>query len=200
VVARPVAIATAAGAGFAGLAALIRRLRPLGIDMAAAPVACVAMVVLMPRTPGAFFLEYPAAQAQTLEIASTLPRGKWLLVAPVEQLAEAYGRGWYEEPAAFVERYAARAAAPSFAFDSSVDDVLVLVEKRPFKTFRTEPASVPFSTLADPTYRHYRSLAGRASLQARLGALCEAYRRTHNGASIYYDDDDLTLYRFRLRD
>jgi len=159
----------------------------------------VAMVVLLPRAPAAMFLEYPTAQQEALNIASTFPRGNWLLVAPVEQLAEIYGRGWYEDPAAFVERYALGAGDPRFSFDSSVDDIFVFVERRPFKTFPAEPAAVPFSALADPTYRHYRSLAGRASLQARLRALCENYRRIHSGASIHYDNDDITIYRFHLR-
>lgn len=195
----PVAAAIAGGTAFAGLAALARRSKSLRIDLAATPVACAALVVLLPQTSGPLYLEYPAAQAQTLEMTSTLPRGKWLLVAPVEQLAEAYGRGWYEDSSAFVERYAARAGDPALTFDYSVDEIFVMVEKRPFKTFHTEAAAVPFSTLTDPTYRHYRSLAGRSSLQARLRGLCEAYRRSHEGASIHYEDDDLTIYRFRLR-
>jgi hypothetical protein len=195
-VALPVAAAIAAGAGFAVLARFVRRLR---LDAVAAPLACATLIVLMPQAPGALFLEYPIAQAKTLEIASTLPRGQWLIVAPVEQLAEAYGRGWYEDPAAFVERHAARAGDPSFTFDYSMNEIMVFVEKRPFKTFSTEAHALPFATLMDPTYRNYRSLAGRASLQARLLALCQAYARTHEGASLYYEDDDLAIYRFRLR-
>lgn len=195
----PVAAAIGAGLAFALLARLVRRARPLRLDAAAAPLACAALVVLLPHAPGGLFLEYPIAQAKTLEIASTLPRGQWIIVAPIEQLAEAYGRGWYEDPAAFVERHAARAGDPAFTFDYSVNEVLVFVEKRPFKTFASEAHALPFATLADPTYRNYRSLAGRASLQARLLALCEAYASAHDGASVYYEDDDLVIYRFRLR-
>lgn len=198
-VALPVATAITAGAGFALLARFVRRPRMLRLDAVAAPLACATLIVLMPQAPGGLFLEYPVAQAKTLEIASTLPRGQWLIVAPIEQLAEAYGRGWYEDPAAFVERHAARAGDPSFTFDYSVNQIVVFVEKRPFKTFSTEAHALPFATLIDPTYRNYRSLAGRATLQARLHALCQAYARTHNGASLYYEDDDLAIYRFRLR-
>jgi hypothetical protein len=195
----PVVSGIVAGVGFALLARLVARMRPRRIEAAAAPIACAALVILLRQTPGGLFLEYPVAQAKTLELASILPRGRWIIVAPVEQLAEAYGRGWYEDPAAFVERYAARAGDPSFAFDYSVNEVIVFVEKRPFKTFASEAHAVPFATLTDPTYRHYRSLAGRASLQARLLALCDAYLRTHSGASLYYEDNDLAIYRFRLR-
>jgi hypothetical protein len=196
----PVFGGIAAGVAYAGLATFIRRARSIRLDPAAAPIACAALLVLLPRTPGGLFLEYPAAQARTLEIASTLPRGKWLIVAPVEQLAEAYGRGWYEDAAGFVERYALRAGDRSFHFDFAVSDVLVFVEKSPVKKLRAEATAVPFSALADPTYRHYRSLAGRASLQARLLRLCADYSSAHDGASIYYEDDDLTIFRFRLDD
>ena len=193
------AAAVAAGCAFAWFVTLARRRMRLHAEPLAAPAACLALVLLLPESPRGLFLEYPAAQAQALEIASTMPRGRWLIVAPVEQLAESYGRGWFEEQAAFLERYAARAGEPRFTFDLAVDDVLVFVEKRPFKTFARETSGIRFATLSDPTYRNYRSLAGRASLQARLQALCEAYARTHEGASVYYADDDLIIYRFRLR-
>jgi hypothetical protein len=198
-VALPVALAICAGAAFAMLGRVVRHARPIRVEAAAAPLACVALVMMTPYSSGGMFLEYPMAQAKTLEIAATLPRGQWLIVAPVEQLAEAYGRGWYEDPATFVERFGSRAGDPSFMFDYSVAEVMVFVEKRPFKTFPSEAHALPFVTLVDPTYRNYRSLAGRASLQARLLALCEAYSRTHDGASVYYEDDDLAIYRFRLR-
>ncbi|PYR88905.1 MAG: hypothetical protein DMF84_26575 [Acidobacteria bacterium] len=195
----PITIALTAGALYALATALVRQFAGAQVEYALASTVACALVVLVPRTNGALYLEHPVTPQKTLEIVSNLPRGKWLIVAPVEQLAEAFGRGWYEEPSAFVDRYAQRVADPDFSFDFAVDDLLVFVEKRPFKTFAAEPPEVPFSRLADPSYRHYRSLAGRASLQARLFALCEAYGRSHHGASVYYDDEQLTIFRFRVR-
>ena len=167
------------------------------------PVTASALVLLtvafLPHGSGALYLEHEVTAVKTLEIASSFPRGRWLIVAPIEQLAQTYGRGWFEEPASFLAENAHRSGDPGFTFKLAVDDLFVFVERRPFKTFGSEAADVPFSTLADPSYRHYRSLAGRASLQARLQAMCEAYARTHASASIYYEDAQIRIYRFRLR-
>ena len=167
-------------------------------ESAAAATLVLVTLALLPRSAGALYLEHEMTAIKTLEIASAFPRGRWLIVAPVEQLAQTYGRGWFEDPASFVSKNARRAGDPTFVFDMAVDDLFVFVERRPFKTFEVEASDVPFSTLGDFSYRHYRSLAGRASLQAQLRALCEAYTRTHPRASIYYDDDEITIYRFPI--
>jgi hypothetical protein len=196
----PIALAIAAGPALAALFAAARRVASLRLEALVWPAACLLVVLLIPESPRAMYLEHRVAQEKALEIAADRPRGRWLIVAPVEQLAEAYGRGWYEDPAAFVDRFAARAGSPSFQFEYAVDELFVFVEKRPFHVYEREPASVPFATLVDPTYRHYRSGAGRASLQMRLLALCRTYAASHSGVSLYYDDDVLSVYRVRLRD
>jgi hypothetical protein len=192
----PAASAVAAGALYAPVGVLVRRRVSIALDAAAVPGALFVAALWLPAAPGGFFLEHRLVPVKTLEIASTLPRGRWLIVAPVEQLAEAYGRGWYDDPEAFLARYGSRAADPSFHFNLAVDEVLVFVEKHPFKTYQSEPAAVPFDALVDPTFRAYRSPAGRASLEARLDAFCSSYSRAHADASIYYDDHDVTIYRF----
>jgi hypothetical protein len=175
-----------------------RVLSALGWEAAAVGTLVLITLALLPHSAGALYLEHEITAAKTLEIASAFPRRRWLIVAPIEQLAQTYGRGWFEDPASFVAKNAPRAGDPAFAFNVAVDDLFVFVEHRPFKTFKSEAVHVPFSTLADPSYRQYRSLAGRASLQAQLHALCEAYMRTHADASIYYDDAQITIYRFHI--
>jgi hypothetical protein len=173
------------------------RLQP-GWEPAIVGTLVLTTLALLPQRAGALYLEHEITAVKTLEIASVFPRGRWLIVAPVEQLAQTYGRGWFEDPASFVAKNASRAGDPGFAFDVSVDDLFVFVERRPFKTFESEAVDVPFSTLADPSYRQYRSLAGRASLQAQLYAVCEAYRLTHPDASVYYEDAQIRIYRFHV--
>jgi hypothetical protein len=189
-------------ASFVLAARYLGRVTRVDLKPAWGPASAAALVALtialLPRTAGALYLEHEITAIKTLEIASDFPRGRWLIVAPLEQLAQTYGRGWFEDPATFVAKNAPRAGDPSFAFDMAVDDLFVFVERRPFKTFAYEAADVPFSTLADASYRQYRSLAGRASLQAQVHALCEAYTRTHSDASIYYDDEQIRIYRFRV--
>jgi hypothetical protein len=192
----PVAVAFLAVAACALLAHYLGRAIRANLQPAAVAVLVVVTLALIPQRAGALYLEHEITAVKTLEIASAFPRGRWMIVAPVEQLAQTYGRGWFEDPAAFVARNAGRAGDPAFAFDLAVDDLFVFVERRPFKTFRSEAADVPFATLRDPSYRHYRSLAGRASLQAQLDVLCKAYARSHANVSIYYEDANITIYRF----
>jgi hypothetical protein len=142
------------------------------------------------------YLEYDAAARQTLDAGRRFPRNQWLIVAPVEQLPLSYGLGWYRDLGQFVSEYQDRAAEPGFGFPLRVQDILVFVETKPFETYAAEPRSVPFSILIDPTYRAYRSPAGRASLEFAALTLCETYRRHHSDASIYYDDRALRIYRF----
>jgi hypothetical protein len=49
--------------------------------------------------------------------------------------------------------------------------------------------------LADPTYRNYRSSAGRASLELAALRMCEEYRSAHPADSIFYEDEALRIYR-----
>jgi hypothetical protein len=192
----PVAVAFLAIAACTLVAHYLGRVVRANLQPAAVGILVVLTLALIPQRAGALYLEHEITAFKTLEIASTFPRGRWMIVAPVEQLAQTYGRGWFEDPAAFVARNAGRAGDPAFAFDLAVDDLFVFVERRPFKTFRSEAADVPFATLRDPSYKHYRSLAGRASLQAQLDVLCKAYARSHANVSIYYEDANITIYRF----
>ncbi|MEW6735506.1 MAG: hypothetical protein AB1489_29715 [Acidobacteriota bacterium] len=150
-----------------------------------------------PGTTGRY-LEHDIVARKTLEIATRFPRKQWMIAAPVEQFAESYGTGWHKDLAQFVDEFSGRAGQADFRFPFSVKHLFVFVEKQPFAAFVNEPQSVPFSVLADATYRHYRSPAGRASLEFAVLELCEAYRRSHTDTTIYYEDELLRIYHFPL--
>ena len=170
--------------------------RRLAITATAAAVVVMAMV---PRTTAAHYVEYDAAARQSLEIAGSLPKYRFLIVAPVEQLALTYGRGWHLNLYEFVDTVGADAGEAGHSLPFQVDDVFVFVETRPFATFEHEPQQLSFSVLTDPVFRHYRSLAGRSSLQFAALQICERLRQANPAASIYYDDGQLRIYRFPLR-
>ena len=165
---------------------------------------CLALAIalscnfLLPVTPQLTYLEYDIAARKTLEIKNLFPRNSWTLAAPVEQLAEIYGSGWYEDLALFVE-YADRVADPKFQLPISGTDLFVFVEKIPFVTFADEPASIPNSILGDRTYRYYRSTAGRASLEFEALQMCELYRRNHPDSQIYFENAELRIYQFKAK-
>lgn len=157
----------------------------------------VSINFFLPLSTQPTYLEYEIAARKTLEIRNLFPAKSWTIVAPVEQLAESYGAGWYEDLGLFVEKYSAKIDKPGFKFPYYSPHLFVYVEKQPFVTLSQENKIVPYWLFADPTYRYYRSASGRASLQFEASKMCETYRRNHNNVSIYYEDDRLRIYHFR---
>ncbi|WP_309739687.1 hypothetical protein [Chamaesiphon sp. OTE_20_metabat_361] len=149
----------------------------------------------LPPVPAIDYLEYDATARKAVEIGHLFPHHQWTLVAPVEQLAQVYGRGWYEDIAQFTAKYQERVASPSFNFPHQTT-LLVITEKQPFILDKPE-YPVPYSVLVDPTYRNYRSPSGRTKLAAATLQLCETYRRYHPDSRIYYENDRLRIYQFR---
>jgi hypothetical protein len=169
--------------------------RPPVKTVFATALAMLALSVVMPRAVAAHYIEYDAAARQTLRIASDFPAYKWMIVGPVEQWSLSYGRGWHMNLHEFVEQLGARVDDADLELPFTAEDVFVFVEKRPFALYAAEPADVPFSALIDPVYRHYRSPAGRASLQFAASRLCERLLERTPG-SIHYEDSRLKIYRF----
>ncbi|OKH25675.1 hypothetical protein NIES593_04915 [Hydrococcus rivularis NIES-593] len=153
---------------------------------------------LLPLPPQIPYLEYDIAARKTLELRMLFPNKSWAIVAPVEQFSQSYGAGWYQDLAQVVNNYVKKVGNPDFKFPFSTPHLFIFVEKKPFITSAIAPQNVPYSLLSDPTYRYYRSAAGRASVQYEALQMCEAYRRTHANTSIYYEDDELRIYYFLL--
>lgn len=187
------------GAGIVHALILTFRWGPAAHRLAIVTAATsVVIVSAMPRTNAARYVEYDAAARQTLAIASAFPRYRFMIVGPLEQWALSYGRGWHMNLHEFVATVTSPEIERRGRLPFHVDDVFVFVETRPFVTFPAEPADVPFTTLADPVFRYYRSLAGRASLQFEAHQICERLL-AGLGGSIHFDDGRLRIYRFTLR-
>jgi hypothetical protein len=162
-------------------------------------VFAIAINFLLPIPGKLSYLEYEMAARKTLELRVRFPIKRWVIVAPVEQLAESYGAGWYEDLGLFVEKYASKVSNPDFNFRYSVPNLFILVEKRPLVSGLSESQMLPYSVLSDPTYSHYRSSAGRASLEFTALQMCETYRHLHEkDVAIYYEDQDLRIYQVQL--
>lgn len=156
----------------------------------------VTLNFALPSLPQLDRLEYDAAARKAVEIGRLFPYQQWTVVAPIEQLSQVYGRGWYEDAAQFTAKYQDLVSNPSFRFPQPTS-LFVFVEKIPFTTDKPE-YPVPYSVLTDPTYRNYRSPSGRTRLAAAMLKLCETYRQQHHprDSRIYYDDDRLRIYQF----
>jgi hypothetical protein len=148
----------------------------------------------LPSSPQISYLEYDAAARKSVEISRLFSHHQWTVVAPIEQLSQIYGRGWYQDLAEFTTKYKDRVAVPTFNFPSETQ-LLVFAEKMPFNADKLE-SPVGYSVLQDPTYRYYRSPSGRTKLSRDTIQLCETYRRHHPDTRIYYEDDRLLIYQF----
>jgi hypothetical protein len=140
------------------------------------------------------YLEYDIAPRKVLQIDRLFPPHQWTIVAPIEQLSQVYGRGWYQDAAQFTEKYQDRTNEPNFHFPHLMP-LFVFVEKLPFAAEKPEQP-VLYSVLKDPTYRHYRSPSGRTKLAQTMLQLCETYHHQHPDSRIYYEDANLRIYQF----
>lgn len=140
-------------------------------------------------------LEYNSVALATSVIAHKFAYQRWSIAAPVEQLAEVYSLGNFQDLAALVDSAEAGDLARAFGSNDSLDDLFVILEKTPFRSFIKEPDSVSFPVLTDSTYRNYRSPAGRASLEMRAMQLCEAYKNKHRNMTIFFEDESIRVYR-----
>jgi hypothetical protein len=164
---------------------------------------CLALILslslnfLLPLSPNLTYLEYDMAARKSLEIKNLFPSQTWTIAAPVEQLAEIYGAGGYQDLALFVENNASSVNDPNFKFPVTGEHLFIFVEKIPFITFPNESSIIPNDILGDRTYRYYRSSAGRTSLEYEALQMCETYRRHHPNSDIYYEDRELKIYHFQ---
>jgi hypothetical protein len=194
----PIGLSLLAGLLFFGIVQLLRLLIGKWADFACLTlIFAIAVNFFLPLPPSINYLEYDLAARKTLELRS-LPLKSWAIAAPVEQLAQSYGAGWYEDLALFVDKYADDVTKPGFEFPYSVPHLFIFVEKKPFIASAFQFEKVPNILLTDPTYRYYRSAAGRSSLQYEALQLCEAYARTHSNISIDYEDNELRIYHILI--
>ena len=160
---------------------------------AACTVALVGFSVPGARAgEGAGYVEDDAAARQALAVAQHASDDEWLVVAPLEQRVELPDPRRFMPLNDFVRRFGDRAGDTRFRFDTGGRRLFVFVEKRPLTI---DPAA----TETKPRYLNavapYWLPNARARLERRALQLCEAYRRSHRGVTIHYEDANLRIYR-----
>jgi hypothetical protein len=162
---------------------------------AACTLALVAFSVPGARAgDGAGYVEYDAAPRQVLAIAREFVATDWVIVAPMEQRVEISEARRFVPLNDFVRRFAGRAGHGRFRFDVGGRDLFVFVEKKPLPI---DPATTQTRARYVGSVDPYWLPNARARLERRALQLCEAYRRTHAGVSVYYDDATLRIYHVR---
>ena len=158
---------------------------------ALAALAVVLLTILTPPRNAAPEHQYEAAARVAHRIADEFRTNDWIVVSPGLEVAQTYGRGWHVELADFVNAHSAgEVAEPDFKFAYSAQSVFVFVEKRVLN----QPA-FSFVHDAGATPYYYNTQLGRASLEFRAARLMAAYTGAHRDATVYYEDDDLIVYR-----
>lgn len=135
--------------------------------------------------------EYEASARMAAKIAREYPRNRWVLVSPVYEAAYSYGRGWHVELSDFVTKFTpARVARPEFDFPYEAAHIFVFVEKRPLAQVArsTHPGSSGSSFF-------YSTKSGRASLEFQAARVMAAYSSSHSNVGVFFEDDDLIVYR-----
>jgi hypothetical protein len=154
------------------------------------------LLLAMPQAMPSLYLEHDQAARQTIALKRSAASQRWQLVGAPEQRIEIGTNGGFADLQEFVARYASAVSNPRFRFGMPADQIFVLVEKRPFRIDDPLRAWSP-SEAADIRWSAYRLSSHRADLERQALQLCEAYRKTHTGVSVPYEDDVVRLYAIR---
>jgi hypothetical protein len=150
-------------------------------------------------------MEYDQAVEACIRIKAEFSRNagqtnNWYVVATDPQFAEVKNYGWYEEAYQFAQNYTKEEVMdPQFRFDFPVNHIFIFVEKKPL--FSAEAITPEYGQTKieplneDPFMQFYMDADNRAIMEGHLWMLTDAYAKTHDGVSIYYEDDDFMIYR-----
>jgi hypothetical protein len=128
-------------------------------------------------------------------------RKEWIIVSPFQELAFTYGLGWHVELSEFVSQFTMdQVSDPGFTLPYDCPDVFFFVERKPISpgarpgghgvVWRYSPAES-----ADWSAFLYTDPVGRSSLEYRAAMLLAAYTRHHRNMSVFYEDEDLVVFR-----
>jgi len=188
----PVILATGFALGAARLLRYPLVPNPLRHALTVAPVlGLLYFAMATPRTAPEHGAQYEGAARVAYRIAREFRHNDWILVSPGQEVPLIYGRGWHVELADFVTRFPETAVAdPKFRFPYEAANLFVVLERKPL--------AQPSFQLAQDSHAaayFYNTRMGRVSLEFQAARLMAVYSRTHMDAAVFYEDEDLTVYR-----
>lgn len=196
-------LAVVAGGAVVSIGALLsagRRSRTAIISRGLALAACAAIIVYAtPPLPAAEPVEYDAAASNYLRIKNEFPVMDWTIVAPAEQFQQVLGIGWHYDLLRFVQDFTLEEAENAdFRLPIPTHHVFFYVELRSLlDQAPVEDADVTRELDPegpDPYTQYYRSQDQRHLLQSKAWHWMEAYRQTHSGVTVFYEDGQLLIY------
>jgi len=181
---------------------LNRSLVPRNLVRGAALLISLSLIFLnQPITAEGRTYEYEAAANSYLKIKQEFTALDWTIIGPPEQYQQALGYGWHSDILRFVQEHSAEELAnPQYKLPIPTHDIFFYTEKVPLfynKAVTEEDARLALETEeGDPYSQYYLDGEQRRILQAKAIQLAEAYRQSHSGVTIYYEDEALRIYRF----
>jgi len=162
----------------------------------------LCLVTIYGFTPGKIkvrFQEYDAAAENYLSISSKFPIFDWTIISPTEQFQQVMGRGWHQEILRFVQEFnLEQARDPQFIIPIPTQHIFFYTEKKPLYLGREVTAEDAERALEpegeNPFDQYYLNADQRAIIEAKAIRWMEAYRKSHQGVSIFYEDDNLKIY------
>lgn len=162
---------------------------------------CFSIIYFYPSTkyPYQNTMEYNAAAQNYLKIFYGFQPLDWTIIGPTEQFQEAYGRGYHVEILNLVKEHMPEEVSnPKFDFKIPTHDIFVYIEKKPLDSKRYFTAEDAAKQLepdkGNPFLQYYLNREQRTIIEAKAYNIVEAYRKSHTGVSIYYEDDNLRIY------
>ena len=172
-----------------------------------ASVAYVIVMIYLNSFPWNVFyknIEYDAAAENYIRIKSDFYKDTrstdWTIIGPDTQLAEVIGVGWHQDIYRFVRQSSPeQLQRADFKFPIPTHNIFVYIEKKPMfsgQTINLLDAKKDLDPEGnDPFMQYYFDGKQRAIMEAKAWALVEAYKSSHEGVSVYYEDADLLIYK-----
>lgn len=184
------------GVGLAGLLAII----PSRLGLGKAALSVIAGVVALSLFGAAFptraadekgsYVEYESVARVTERIKDNHERFTYTIVGIPEQRQRILGEGFFVDLWVFARDAQVREAMdPTYQVPIPTTDVFILVEKVPNPGLELPPRA--------PTEEYYRNFKKRGRIMTTTYVWCETYMRYHDDMSVYYDDEDIRVYRIR---
>lgn len=167
----------------------------------------IVVMVLMNLFPWNVFyknIEYDAAAENYLRIKNNFytdtRSSDWTVIGPDTQLAQVVGLGWHKDIYRFVREFSQeQVQSPDFIFPIPTQNIFVFIEKKPLfygEFINISEAKKDLNPEGEDIFMQY-FMEGkqRAIMEAKAWALVDAYKRNHEGVSIFYEDAEMIVYK-----
>lgn len=170
------------------------------IFKSACVLLCAAAMLVYPfRVQGYAPMEYDEAARNYIEIKERFPAADWTIIAPTEQLQQAYSYGQHMEVLRLVQKYTAeQVGKKEFVFEIPTSHIFFYIEKIPFgstEKITTRDANRELEPEGGNPYKqYYLTTSQRTVVEAKALRLMEEYEKTHNNIDVFYESDNLRIY------